>query len=62
VVAMVKRALKVKKLTPEADAEWRAVIDKLRGDIRGKIVPADLFDEAQRSSKEFRSATDGRPK
>jgi hypothetical protein len=62
VAAMVKRGLKVQKLTPEVDAEWRAVIDKLRDHIRGKIVPADMFDEAQRSLKEFRLAGEGKPK
>jgi TRAP-type C4-dicarboxylate transport system substrate-binding protein len=62
VAAMVKRGLKVQKLTPEADAEWIAVIDKLRDRIRGKIVPMDMFDEAQRSLKEFRSAAEGKPK
>jgi TRAP-type C4-dicarboxylate transport system substrate-binding protein len=62
VAALVKRGLIVQKLTPEADAEWRAVIDKLQDHIRGKIVPADLFDEAQRALKEFRSAVAGKPK
>ncbi len=62
VAAMVKRGLRVQKLTPEADAEWRAVIDKLQDHIRGKIVPADMFDAAQKALKEFRSAGDGRPK
>lgn len=62
VAAMVKRGLQVQKLTPEADEEWRAVIDKLADHIRGKIVPADMFDEAQRSLKEFRSGGDGKPK
>jgi TRAP-type C4-dicarboxylate transport system substrate-binding protein len=62
VAAMVKRGLQVQKLDPEVDAEWIAVIDKLRDRIRGRIVPADMFDEAQRSLKEFRSAGEGRPK
>jgi TRAP-type transport system periplasmic protein len=62
VAAMVKRGLKVQKLTPEVDAEWVAVIDKLRDRIRGKVVPADMFDEAQRMLKEFRSAGEGRAK
>jgi TRAP-type C4-dicarboxylate transport system substrate-binding protein len=62
VAAMVKRGLKVQPLTPEADAEWRAVIDKLTDRIRGKIVPADMFDEAQRALKEFRSTSEGKPK
>ena len=62
VAAMVKRGLTVQKLTPEVDAEWFAVIDKLQDKIRGKIVPADVFDEAQRALKEFRSAGEGKPK
>jgi len=62
VAAMVKRGLKVQTLTPEVDAEWRAVIEKLTDKIRGKIVPADMFDEAQGLLKEFRSKGEGKPK
>jgi TRAP-type C4-dicarboxylate transport system substrate-binding protein len=62
VAAMVKRGLKVQPLTPEVDAEWRAIIEKLQDRIRGKIVPADMFDEAQRALKEFRSTGEGKPK
>jgi TRAP-type C4-dicarboxylate transport system substrate-binding protein len=62
VAAMVKRGLKVEKLPPEVDAEWCAIIDKLRDRIRGKIVPIDMFDEAQRLLKEFRSAGEGKSK
>jgi TRAP-type C4-dicarboxylate transport system substrate-binding protein len=62
VAAMVKRGLKVQPLPPEVDAEWRAIIEKLTDKIRGKIVPADMFDEAQRSLKEFRSSSEGKPK
>jgi TRAP-type C4-dicarboxylate transport system substrate-binding protein len=62
VAAMVKRGLQIQKLTPEVDAEWIAVIDKVRDLIRGKIVPADMFDEAQRALKEYRSSGGGRSK
>ncbi|HWH72510.1 MAG TPA: TRAP transporter substrate-binding protein DctP [Candidatus Sulfotelmatobacter sp.] len=62
VAAMVKRGLIVNKVTPEVDAEWRAVIDPLKDRIRGKIVPADMFDQAQRSLQEFRSSGGGKPK
>lgn len=62
VAAMVKRGLTVQKLTPEVDAEWFAVIDKLRDRIRGKVVPADVFDEAQAALKEYRSAGEKSPK
>jgi len=57
VAAMVKRSeLVVQKVTPQVEEEWRAVIDKVQGQIRGKIVPADVFDEAQRFAKEYRAA------
>jgi TRAP-type C4-dicarboxylate transport system substrate-binding protein len=61
VAAMVKRGLMVQKVTPEVDAEWRAVIDKVQGQIRGKVVPADMFDEAQRIAKEYRAGGGAKP-
>jgi TRAP-type C4-dicarboxylate transport system substrate-binding protein len=62
VVAMVKRGLKVQKVTPEVEEEWRAVTDKIRDQVRGKIVPADLFDEAQRVVQEYRAAGGAKPR
>jgi hypothetical protein len=56
VAAMVKRGLVVEKVTPEVEAEWCAVIDKVQDQIRGRIVPADMFDEAQQLLKEYRAA------
>jgi len=55
VAALVKRGLVVQKVSPEVAEEWRAVIDKMQDQIRGKIVPADVFDEAQRIMKEYRA-------
>lgn len=55
VAAMVKRGLVVHKLTPEAQAQWLAMIDQVKDEIRGKIVPADIFDEAQRLLNERRA-------
>jgi TRAP-type transport system periplasmic protein len=55
VAAMVKRGLQVHKVTPEIEAEWRAVIEKMQDKIRGHVVPADAFDEAQRLLKEYRA-------
>jgi methyl coenzyme M reductase subunit C len=52
---MVKRGLKVTKMTPDVEAEWRAILDKVQDQIRGKIVPTEVFDEAQRAVKEYRS-------
>lgn len=56
VVAMTKRKLKVQKVTPEVEAEWRKAAQAAYPEIRGKIVPADLFDEVQRLLKEYRAA------
>ncbi len=55
VAALVRRGVVVHKVTPEVEAEWVAVIDKVQDRIRGKVVPADLFDEAQRLVKDYRS-------
>ena len=55
VAAMVKRGLIVHKVTPEIEAEWRAVLEKVQDKIRGHVVPADAFDEAQRLMKEYRA-------
>jgi TRAP-type transport system periplasmic protein len=55
VVALVKRGVQVQKVTPEVNAEWRAVLDKVQGQIRGKIVPTDMFDAAQQHLKAYRS-------
>jgi TRAP-type transport system periplasmic protein len=61
VAAMVKRGLVVQKVTPEVEAEWRAVIEKVQGLIRGKVVPADVFDEAQKYVKEYRATAGAKP-
>jgi TRAP-type C4-dicarboxylate transport system substrate-binding protein len=58
VAAMVKRGLKVQPVTPEVDAEWRAVLDKVQNHIRGKIVPADMFDAAQGFLKAYRNGAE----
>jgi TRAP-type C4-dicarboxylate transport system substrate-binding protein len=62
VAAMVKRGLVEHKLTPEAEAEWLAMIEQVKDQIRGKIVPADMFDEAQRLLKEHRAGGGANPK
>jgi TRAP-type transport system periplasmic protein len=62
VAALVKRGLVVTKTTPEVDAEWRTLIDKVQDQIRGKIIPAELFDEAQRLIKEYRTGSGAKPK
>jgi hypothetical protein len=50
----------VQKVTPQIEAQWRAIVDKVQNQIRGKIVPAETFDEAQRHLKEYRAAHGGK--
>ena len=54
VAAMVKRGLVVVPVTPAIEAEWRAVVESVSDKIRGRVVPAEMFDEAQRLLKEHR--------
>jgi hypothetical protein len=42
-------------LTPDQEATWRAAFEELYPDIRGRIVPADIFDEVQRLLKDYRA-------
>jgi len=53
---MKKNGLTVHTLTPEMEAQWRAEVEKVYPEIRGKLVPADIFDEVVRLLKEYRAA------
>jgi len=44
----------VTQATPEIEAEWRTTAEGVYPKIRGKIVPAEVFDEALRLIKEYR--------
>ena len=55
VEAMKKRGLKVQSITPEIEAEWRAMAERAYPLIRGKMVPAELFDEVQQLLQEYRA-------
>jgi len=56
VAAMTKRGLKVQKLTPEVEAEWRRAAEQMYPRVRGSMVPADFFDEVQRLLREYRAS------
>jgi TRAP-type transport system periplasmic protein len=62
VTAMSKRGLIVQKVTPEIEAEWRATVERVQDRIRGKMVPADMFDEVLRLLKEHRAGAGGAAK
>jgi TRAP-type C4-dicarboxylate transport system substrate-binding protein len=54
--AMQKRGLKVQTASPEIVEQWRKEAEKTYPEIRGRLVPADIFDEVQRYLQEYRSA------
>jgi TRAP-type C4-dicarboxylate transport system substrate-binding protein len=55
VAAMQKRGLIVHAVTPEIEAEWRKTVDAYQDQIRGKIVPADMYDEVRRLLQDYRA-------
>jgi TRAP-type C4-dicarboxylate transport system substrate-binding protein len=54
VVAMQKRGLMVHDISAEGTEQWRREAEKSYPDIRGRIVPADIFDELQHELQEHR--------
>jgi len=59
VKTMQGRGLTVHKMTPQLEAEWSKAAESFYPQIRGKMVPADLFDEVQRLLKEYRASQGG---
>ncbi len=55
VEAMKKRGLKVHPVTPAIEAEWRKVAEQVYPQIRGVMVPAEMFDETRRLLAEYRA-------
>lgn len=56
IAAMAKRGLQVHEATPEIRADWLKFMEPVYPRIRGKLVPADLFDEVNRLLEEYRAA------
>jgi TRAP-type C4-dicarboxylate transport system substrate-binding protein len=54
VTEMVKRGLKIVKLTPADAADWRKAADTFAGSVRGAMVPADILDLAERERAAYR--------
>ncbi len=53
---MKKQGLHV---TTGPEAAWQAVVEKAWPNVRGKVVPADLFDEVRRLVTEYRASHGG---
>jgi TRAP-type C4-dicarboxylate transport system substrate-binding protein len=57
VAAMKKRGLVIHPVTPEVEAQWRTAAEQLYPEIRGQMVPAEIFDEVQKRVKARRALT-----
>lgn len=57
VKVMVKNGLKISHVPPDAQEEWRRVVEDVYPRIRGKIIPADMFDAARKYRDEYRAAS-----
>lgn len=60
--AMQKRGLKVNSLTPEAETAWQREVNEMYPKIRGRIVPADIFDEVVKQLATCRAASSAEKK
>jgi TRAP-type transport system periplasmic protein len=55
IAAMQKKGLVVHPVTPQVEEEWLKLTKVLYPELRGKTVPADIFDEVQRLVTEYRT-------
>ena len=56
VKAMEKRGLKVTKVSPELAEAWRKASEAAYPQIRGKIIPADIYDQTMSLISEYEAA------
>ncbi len=56
VEAMKRRGLKVYKPTPEEESQWRKAAEAVYPKIRGRVVPADFFDEVMKLLTDYRAS------
>ncbi|MBN1571170.1 MAG: TRAP transporter substrate-binding protein DctP [Acidobacteria bacterium] len=55
IAAMARKGLVVHQLTAQAEEEWQKLTKVIYPELRGKVVPADIFDEVLRLVAEFRA-------
>ncbi|HZW35638.1 MAG: TRAP transporter substrate-binding protein DctP [Deltaproteobacteria bacterium] len=56
---MVKNGLKISHVPPDAQAEWRKIVEDVYPRIRGNIIPAEMFDAARKYRDEYRASRGG---
>jgi TRAP-type C4-dicarboxylate transport system substrate-binding protein len=61
IAAMQKRGLKVHPVTAESEAAWQRVAEEVYPKIRGRLIPAETFDEVLRLVQEFRAGRNAPP-
>ena len=57
--AMKKRGLKVHPVSPELQEEWRRFAEAVYPQMRGSMIPADMFDEVLKLIREYRVSGGG---
>jgi TRAP-type C4-dicarboxylate transport system substrate-binding protein len=62
VVAMQKHGLQVHAITPELAELWAHLGETIKPEVRGEIVPADMFDRVQQLVAEYRKSQSGNGK
>jgi len=56
--AMIENGLKVSHVEPSVADRWRMVVEETFPRVRGKIIPAEVFDAVVAGRKEFRASPD----
>jgi TRAP-type C4-dicarboxylate transport system substrate-binding protein len=57
--AMEKRGLQVHSVSPDLESQWRQFAEGIYPKVRGRIVPADVFDEVVQILRDYRASPGG---
>ncbi len=56
---MVKNGLKIHKVPPDVQAQWRRMVEDIHPRVRGGIMPAEAFDAVKKYRDEYRAGKGG---
>jgi len=56
---MVKNGLKIHKVPPDVQAQWRRMVEDIHPKVRGGIMPAEAFDAVKKYRDEYRAGKGG---
>ena len=56
VAVMVKNGLKIHKVPPDVQAQWRKMVEDIHPKVRGGIMPAEAFDAVKKFRDEYRAS------